>query len=200
MVKDESINLKNKGKEIEDIASFVSVIAYQTNLLALNASIEAARAGEMGRGFSVVAEEVRKLAEQSEKAAENIKQNVYGFLNDMDNMVGNITEQHIVIQGESKSIKEAIDTTENANTKISTVADKMLHSVEELQVQSDKIYSMFESIESLAAIAEENSASTEEVSSNVTSYSEEILKLTSGISDFKDLTEEFRGYMSEYKI
>lgn len=200
LVRDESINLKNKGKEIEGIASFVSSIAYQTNLLALNASIEAARAGEMGRGFSVVADEVRKLAEQSEKAAENIKANVYGFLNDMDSMVGSITEQNSVIQSESKSIKNAIDNTEEANAKISTVADKMVYSITELKVQSEKIYSMFESIESLAAIAEENSASTEEVSSNVTSYSEEIMKLTSGISDFKKLTNEFKGYMSEYKI
>ena len=52
----------------------------------------------------------------------------------------------------------------------------------------------------MAAIAVENSAATEEVSSNVTSYSEEILKLTSGISDFKKLTNEFMGYISTYKL
>ena len=199
-VRNESINLKNKGKEIEEIASFVSSISYQTNLLALNASIEAARAGEMGRGFSVVAEEVRKLAEQSETAADNIKENVYGFLSEMDNMVSSITDQYDVINSESTSIKQAIEKTESANGKIETVAEKMLVTAVELESQSEKITSMFTNIESLAAIAEENSASTEEVSSNVTSYSEEILKLTEGINDFKKLTNEFKGYISTYKL
>ncbi len=199
-VRNESINLKNKGKEIEEIASFVSSISYQTNLLALNASIEAARAGEMGRGFSVVAQEVKKLAEQSETAADNIKKNIYGFLSEMDTMVGSITDQYDVINNESTSIKKAIEKTESANTKIETVAGKMLITAVELQGQSEKITSMFTNMESLAAIAEENSASTEEVSSNVTSYSDEIIKLTDGISDFKKLTNEFKGYISTYKL
>ena len=199
-VKNESISLKNKGKEIEEIASFVSSISYQTNLLALNASIEAARAGEAGRGFSVVAEEVRKLAEQSETAASDIKTNIFGFLKDMDTMVVSITDQYDVIESESSSIKNAISNTELANRKIETVAEKMVSSIEELQKQSGKIYTMFENIESLAAIAQENSASTQEVSSNVTSYSEEIIKLTTGINDFKKLIQEFNGYMSAYKL
>lgn len=199
-VKNESITLKNKGKEIEEIASFVSAISYQTNLLALNASIEAARAGEAGKGFSVVAEEVRKLAEQSETAASDIKTNIFGFLKDMDTMVISITDQYNVIESESGSIKNAITNTELANRKIQTLAEKMVSSIEELQKQSGKIYTMFENIESLAAIAQENSASTQEVSSNVTSYSEEIIKLTSGINDFKKLIQEFNGYMSAYKL
>lgn len=199
-IKNESMGLKNKGKEIEEIASFVSSISYQTNLLALNASIEAARAGEMGRGFSVVADEVRKLAEQSESAADNIKENVFGFLADMDTMVGNINQQYDAINDESHSIKNAIERTDKANGKIETVAEKMLNSAEELQTQSERISSMFSNIEAMAAIAVENSAATEEVSSNVTSYSEEILKLTSGISDFKKLTNEFMGYISTYKL
>ena len=199
-VRNESINLKSKGKEIEEIASFVSSISYQTNLLALNASIEAARAGDMGRGFSVVAEEVKKLAEQSETAADKIKQNIYGFLSQMDNMVSSITDQYDVINNESTSIKQAIEKTETANGKIETVAQKMLTTAVDLQTQSQKINSMFTNMESLAAIAEENSASTEEVSSNVTSYADEIIKLTDGISDFKKLTNEFKGYISTYKL
>lgn len=199
-VKNESINLKEKGKEIEEIANFVSDISYQTNLLALNASIEAARAGEMGKGFNVVAGEVRKLANQSETAADKIKQNIYGFLGDMDTMVDNLTEQHDVIQGESQSIKDAISQTESSYGKIETVSDKMLASATELKEQSVKIGQLFTTIESLAAIAVENSASTEEVSSNVTSYSSEIEKLTAGIDDFKAITDEFKNYLSMYKL
>lgn len=199
-VKDESIQLKAKGKEIENIASFVSDIAYQTNLLALNASIEAARAGEMGKGFNVVATEVRKLANQSEMAASNIKENVLGFLLDMDTMVENLTEQYDAIQEESGSIKSAIHQTESSHHQIENISEKMLDAVTELETQSTKITSLFATIESLAAIAVENSASTEEVSSNVTTYADEIENLTAGIDNFKRLINEFKKHLHDYKI
>lgn len=199
-IREQSTTLKNKGNEIEGIASLVSGISYQTNLLALNASIEAARAGEMGKGFAVVAEEVRTLAEQSEQAANNIKENVYSFLSQMDAVVEDINEQYRTILMENESIRKAINATEDANTKISTVAGKMVHSAGELQIQSEKIYSMFSSMESLAAIAEQNSASTESVSNNVGKYAAEIQNLMSSISDFEKLTNEFKGYIHSFKI
>ncbi|SDC07817.1 Methyl-accepting chemotaxis protein [Pelagirhabdus alkalitolerans] len=197
-VKDESLSLKNKGQEIEKIATFVSDIADQTNLLALNASIEAARAGEAGKGFSIVAEEVRKLATESESAASNIKTNLDDFLTDMDVMVDHFTDQYTIVNKESQVIEQSINQTESSYERIETVADKMLSSIESLQTQSTEINRLFETIESLAAIAVENSASTEEVSSNVSSYSEEIQKLTDGIDDFKNLVNEFKHSLSTY--
>lgn len=199
-IKEQSTTLKNKGNEIEGIASLVSGISYQTNLLALNASIEAARAGEMGKGFAVVAEEVRTLAEQSEQAANNIKENVYSFLSQMDVVVEDINEQYQTILMENESIRKAITATDDANTKISTVAEKMVQSAEELQSQSVKIQTMFSSMESLAAIAEQNSASTESVNNNVSKYAGEIQNLMSSISDFEKLTNEFKGYIHSFKI
>lgn len=199
-IKEQSTTLKNKGNEIEGIASLVSGISYQTNLLALNASIEAARAGEMGKGFAVVAEEVRTLAEQSEQAANNIKENVYSFLSQMDVVVEDINEQYQTILMENESIRKAITATDDANRKISTVAEKMVQSAEELQSQSVKIQSMFSSMESLAAIAEQNSASTESVNNNVSKYAGEIQNLMSSISDFEKLTNEFKGYIHSFKI
>lgn len=199
-IKNESLSLKNRGQEIEEIASFVSNISYQTNLLALNASIEAARAGENGRGFSVVAEEVRTLAEQSESAADNIKENVYGFLSEMDLMVANITDQYEAINQENTSIKQAISQTDDANGRIEQVSEKMLDSAEELEGQSIEIRSMYTNIESLAEIATENSAATEEVSRSVMNSSDQINKLTEGIQDFENLTKEFMTYIASYKL
>lgn len=200
LVKNQSLQLKNKGTEIEAITAYVSNIAYQTNLLALNASIEAARAGDSGDGFAVVAEEVRKLASQSEEAADQIKVNISSFLEDVDSMVTNLIDEYDVLKNESYSITESIRYSENSSFKIEDVSDKMRLSADELSIQADKIGLVFTSIESLAAIAVENSASTEEVSASVSNYSSEMQKLTSGIADFKDLTNEFKNYLLKYNI
>ncbi|MCC5890709.1 MAG: heme NO-binding domain-containing protein [Alkalibacterium sp.] len=199
-VKNESVLVRNKGNEIGEIASFVSDIAYQTNLLALNASIEAARAGDAGDGFAVVAEEVRKLANQSDSAAGKIKTDISQFLEDIDHMVSSLTGEYTTLEKESLVIREAISHTETSSVRIESVADKMIASADELQKQAEQIATVFNSIEALAAIATENSASTEEVSASVSSYSEEIKKLSSGIGDFNQLTDEFSNYLSEYRV
>jgi len=113
-VKNESVTLKEKGKEIEKITAVVSSIAEQTNLLALNASIEDARAGEMGKGFSVVAEEVRKLATESNDAAETIQTNLGSFLADLDVMVNGLTDQFQAIGNETETMNDAISEIETS--------------------------------------------------------------------------------------
>ncbi|KXZ40349.1 Methyl-accepting chemotaxis protein [Alkalithermobacter thermoalcaliphilus JW-YL-7 = DSM 7308] len=199
-VKENSIELQQKGKNITDIVSLVSSIAYQTNLLALNASIEAARAGEMGRGFAVVAEEVRKLAEQSQKAVEDINGNLTEFISEIDSLVGSVEEQFEVLREENDKIKGAVDESSIANDTIKQVANKMIETTSRLQQETNSIASVYENIESLAAIAEENSASSEEVSSSVTTYAEEIKKLTNSIADFKKIAEDFAKDIDIYRI
>lgn len=77
-------SLETKSREIMNIVEIISKIAKQTNLLALNAAIEAARAGEQGKGFTVVASEVRKLAEQSSNAAKDIGRLIYSIQTEID--------------------------------------------------------------------------------------------------------------------
>lgn len=199
-VRNESVQISEKGNQIREIADFVSSIAYQTNLLALNASIEAARAGEAGEGFAVVADEVRKLANQSDSAAGRIKQDISQFLEEINHMVSSLTDEYATLRKETDVISETIIQTEASSEKIESVADKMIASADELHKQAEQIGKVFDSIEALAAIATENSASTEEVSASVTNYSEEIKKLSSGIADFNQLTDEFTNYLSEYRV
>jgi methyl-accepting chemotaxis protein len=197
-VKNESVTLKEKGKEIEKITAVVSSIAEQTNLLALNASIEAARAGEMGKGFSVVAEEVRKLATESNDAAEAIQTNLGAFLHDLDLMVNGLTEQFSVIGSETETMNEAINETEKSYQSIDTIAEKMVDTTEELEKETRAIEQLFTTMESLAAIAVENSASTEEASASVQTYTIEIQKLTEQLEQFKLLTQSFKEELQTY--
>ena len=197
-VKNESVTLKEKGKEIEKITAVVSSIAEQTNLLALNASIEAARAGEMGKGFSVVAEEVRKLATESNDAAEAIQTNLGSFLADLDVMVNGLTDQFQAIGNETETMNDAISETETSYQSIDTIAEKMMATTSQLEQETKAIEQLFTTMESLAAIAVENSASTEEASTSVQTYTMEIQKLSLELDQFKQLTQSFKQELQTY--
>lgn len=200
VLRNQGINLEGKAKDITSIVSIVSQISEQTNLLALNASIEAARAGEQGRGFAVVAEEVRKLAEQTKTAVEEINSNLVQFVEDINGLVDKIGDQFNVLKKETEGLQIVKDSSYEATISIGEVAETMINTINELDKEAESIATIYESIESLAAIAEENSASSEEVSANVTSYTNEIKKLTNNVVEFKKITEDFKKDLSKYKI
>lgn len=193
-------NLEAKANDINNIVSIVSGIAEQTNLLALNASIEAARAGEQGKGFAVVAESVRQLAEQSKEAVEEINSNLKLFVSEIKSLVDNIDDQYGVLENETTNLENVRNISFEANKSIQIVATSMIETINKLNTEADSINRVYESIESLAAIAEENSASSEEVSANVTTYTNEIKKLIDNISDFKAITENFKNDLNKYRI
>lgn len=199
-VKDKGVNLESKAKDITNIVSIVSGISEQTNLLALNASIEAARAGEAGRGFSVVAEEVRKLAEQSNDAVQEINSNLALFVEEIKTLVDKIETQYDVLQKETDNLQEVRNISYEATTSVETVAKSTIITINELTKETDSIATIYETLESLAAIAEENSASSEEVSASVSNYTNEIRKLLDNIREFKKITQNFKGDLSKYKI
>lgn len=199
-VKNKGLQLQDKAKNITNIVSIVSGISEQTNLLALNASIEAARAGEMGRGFSVVAEEVRKLAEQSKNAVEEINSNLVQFVKDIEILVRSIEAQFDTLQGETRSLEGVRNASFEATSSIKSVASSTIKTVNDLSKETESMSTIYETMESLAAIAEENSASSEEVSANVSNYTNEIKKLIDNIQQFKKMAEMFENLLSKYNI
>ena len=199
-VKVKGTNLEGRAKDITNIVSIVSGISEQTNLLALNASIEAARAGEQGRGFSVVAESIRKLAEQSKDAVLEINSNLDQFVEEIKSLVGHIDVQYDVLAKETDSLSVVRDISYEANKSVQSVANSMIETIEKLNIEADSISDVYDSVESLAAIAEENSASSEEVSASVINYTNEIKKLIENIYDFKGITETFKKDLERYKI
>jgi methyl-accepting chemotaxis protein len=139
-------SLGDKSKQIGEIVDVINDIADQTNLLALNAAIEAARAGEQGRGFAVVADEVRKLAERTAKATTEITQ-----------MIG-------AIQGE---VAIAVDAMGNTNEKVNVGLKYSLEAGEELKQIVVSAVHLQKLVEQIAAATEEMSTTSESISGDI---------------------------------
>jgi len=166
-VYDEIIKTNESSQNIGEASKVITSIAEQTNLLALNAAIEAARAGEQGKGFAVVADEIRKLAEQSTQSTQEIDNAVNTLQENSNNSVTRIQGLLEVVADEIQSVAtteekykeiiKAIDVSNDVMTELNKIESDM-------QIKKDNILDI---VQELSAIAEENAASTEEVAASV---------------------------------
>ena len=171
VVKNTSSSIEKLGASSQAIGEIISVIddiADQTNLLALNAAIEAARAGEQGRGFAVVADEVRKLAERTSDATKEIAKMINGIQKETQDAV-------LVMQTGTKEVENGIKLADDAGNSLRLIVSS-----------SQELINM---ITQISAASEEQSATSEEIAQNVMSISKVISDSARQIEDIADSSE-----------
>lgn len=163
--------ISEASHKIGNIISEIENIASETNMLSLNASIEAARAGEAGRGFSVVADQIRQLAEQSSKSAVDTRALIEGTMKEVEN--GNKVAERAVAS--LATVVEGIRKVADSSKELSSISSSQMATMKEAELGVDQISDV---IQTNAAVAEESSATSEELSAQAISLDELIAKFT----------------------
>lgn len=192
--------LDNQTQEINNLVVIIQKIADQTNLLALNAAIEAARAGEHGRGFAVVADEVRKLAEQVAVSIADITGFVEKIQTESKRVSDSLQTGYVEVEEGTSQIAKTGQTFNQINASVTTMVDGIKGISENLE--SIKINSeiMNSSIEEIASVSEESAAGVEQTSAASQQITSSMEEVAGSSEQLANLAENLTEMVSHFKL
>jgi methyl-accepting chemotaxis protein len=194
------LGLGQNVAQINEITDLINSITDQTNLLALNAAIEAARAGEAGKGFSVVAEEIRKLAEQSKSSMENINKLVMGISKSTGTMLKNAE----VISGELDNQSQVINIATNSYDKMIEAVNAIGPKIEVVDTLTDNLNkekdTIIGQITNVSSIAQEVSASAEEIAASSQQMNASTEEVASAAQSLSGMIQEMIKEVNRFKL
>ena len=193
-------SLNDSSEKISDIVETIGNIANQTNLLALNASIEAARAGEAGRGFSVVAEEIRELAENTEKATGEIADLINSIQNKVKRTVNDMNETQDAIENNSEYMQKSDEIFNSVENEVRNFIDILKDMSSRAAEVNEKSSEVVEIISQVAKISNESAGNAQEVAASSEEQSASTERIVESAENLSEMAKSLEEVVNQFNI